>query len=150
MYGISQGSTLGPLMFLLYINNLQNVSNICGFVLFADDTTFLFLDKSVDILNAKIEREITLIAEWFIDNRLALNLKKTCIVPFYLRKQLILAPVYIANVLIPCVTYAIFLEMLLDSQLNWNVHINFICNKLFQCVYMLCSCADCVPINVRI
>ena len=38
----------------------------------------------------------------------------------------------------------------LDNQLNWNVHINFICNKLFQCVYMLRSCADNVPINVRI
>ena len=38
--------------------------------------------------------------------------------------------------------------MLLDSQLNWNVYINFICNKLSQCVYMPRSCADCVPINV--
>ena len=137
-------------MFLLCVNDLQNVSNICNFVLVADDTTVLFHDKSVDILNVKIEREMTLIAKWFTDNRLALNLKKTYIMPFYIRKQSILVPVYIANVLIPCVTYTKFLGMLLDSQLNWNVHINFICNKLSQCVYILRLCADYVPINVRI
>ena len=105
IYGIAQGSTLGPLMFLLYIHDLQNVSNICDFVLFADNTTVLFHDKSVDILNAKIEREMIIIAECFIGNRLALNLKKTCFVPFYVRKQLLLASVYITNLLIPCVTY---------------------------------------------
>ena len=53
MYGIAQGSTLGPLMFLLYIIDLQNVSNIYDFVLFADDTTVLFHDKSVDILKLR-------------------------------------------------------------------------------------------------
>ena len=102
-------------MFLLHFNDLQNVLNICDFVLFADETTILYHEKSLDILNAEIERDMTLIAERFIDNRLALNLKKTCIVPFYARKQLVLASVYIANVLTPCVSYTKFLRMLLDS-----------------------------------
>ena len=62
MYEIAQGSTLRPLMFLLYINDLQNVSNICDLVLFVDDTTVLFHSKSVDILNTEIEREMILIA----------------------------------------------------------------------------------------
>ena len=57
---------------------------------------------------------MALIAEWFIDNRLALNLKKTCIVLFFVRKQLILAPVFIASALIPCVTCTKFLGMLLN------------------------------------
>ncbi len=148
-HGVAQGSTLGPLLFLLYINDLPDVSNNCDFILFADDTTVLFHDKNSNQLAIDINKELKLISEWFIVNRLALNLKKTCAVPFFVKKPLLLQPIYISNTLIPSVNYTKFLGIIIDSQLSWSLHVNFICNKLSQCVYMMRVCAANVPLHVR-
>ena len=149
-HGIAQGSTLGPLMFILYINDLPDVSDNCDFVLFADDTTVLFHNKNVDQLASNMNNELYAIAEWFINNRLALNLKKTCVLPFYVRKPFIMPSIYVANSLIPCVNNNRFLGVIIDSVLSWTYQVNYICNKLSQCVYMLRACADCVPLHVRL
>ena len=136
-------------MFLLYINDLASVSNNCDFILFADDTTVLFHNKSVEPLIITMSRELNVIAEWYISNKLALNIKKTCILSFFVRKPLLLPLMYVSNSIIPCVSHTKFLGVIIDSQLNWTSQVNFICNKLSQCVYMLRICADCIPLCVR-
>ena len=73
--GITQGYTLGPLMFLLHIKDLASAYNKCDFILFADDTTVLFHNKSVEPLITIMSYELNVIAEWFVTNRLALNNK---------------------------------------------------------------------------
>ena len=66
--GIAQGSTLGPLMFLLCINDFASKSNDCDFIFFADDTTVLFHNKSVEPLSTFMNHELNVIAEWFVTN----------------------------------------------------------------------------------
>ena len=95
-------------MFILHINDLSNVSKNCNFVLFADNTTVLFHDKNTDNLSLIIDNELKPIVDWFINNKLALNLTKICLVPFCVKKPLELKSVYISNVLIPCVTHTKF------------------------------------------
>ena len=75
--GVPQGSILGPLLFLLYVNNFKNASNILDPIIFADDTNLFFTHKDVRYLFQIVNQELENIKQWFISNKLSLNIKKT-------------------------------------------------------------------------
>ena len=77
--GVPQGSVLGPLLFLLYINDIHRCSTLLKFILFADDTTILFSAKTVHEMCLTVNRELIHVADWFMDNKLSVNIKKLTI-----------------------------------------------------------------------
>ena len=81
--GVPQGSVLGPLLFLIFSNDLPNVSKILQFYLFADDTNIYY--ESSDLLNIQkiLNRELHKVRKWLEANRLALNIEKTNFVLFH-------------------------------------------------------------------
>ena len=76
-YSVPQGSTLGPLLFIILINELNNVLQYSKSIIFADDTTIYLTGKSPMILYARMKYDLGILSEWFKANKLTLNLKKS-------------------------------------------------------------------------
>ena len=80
--GVPQGSILGPLLFLIYINDITNASNILKFFLFADDTSIFFSHKDKKILESLVNVELNKLSDWLSANKLSLNMDKSNVLLF--------------------------------------------------------------------
>ena len=86
--GVPQGSILGPLIFLLYVNDMpQSVS--CDLLLYADDSCLVFTDKNFDNIENKLNENFNSICDWFVNNRLSIHLgeDKTKSILFVLKEN---------------------------------------------------------------
>lgn len=125
--GIPQGSHLGPLIFLLYFNDVNALMQ--GPKLsFADDLKIFFVVKSVEDA-LFLQHQLENFARWCDVNRMVLNIEKCSIVSFTRKKQPILYNYHLAGELIHRVTCVKDLGVLLDSQLTYKQHINYIVAK---------------------
>ena len=82
-YGVPQGSVLGPLLFLLYINDFNSSAPDLDFHLFADDSNLFCQHKSLQTLELKVNNQLQRVNEWLCANRLSLNIDKSNFVIFH-------------------------------------------------------------------
>ena len=131
--GVPQGSILGPLFFLLYINDLPNVSKLLSTIMFADDTNMFLEHHDIKYLESVINIEIVKIVEWLNVNKLSLNVKKTHAILFTKHRNICSEPmlnVYIGKDIVQTVTKTTFLGVVIDYKLTWKEHIHKLCNKI--------------------
>ena len=130
--GVPLGSVLGPLLFLIYINDLPSTSKSLSFFLFADDTNIYFESNSTDRLIKVINGELKTVKAWLESNKLSLNIEKTNFVIFHSPKKKIPEDLILKFGKKPVkrVKYVKFLGVLMDENLSWKYRINELTKKL--------------------
>ena len=136
--GVPQGSVLGPLLFLLYINDLPNISDKLNFFLFADDTNIYYESDNLKELEKTVNEELKKLCLWLNLNRLALNVGKTNFVIFRANKKMTHNVTLIMNKkAIAQKDNVKYLGVLIDQHLRWNYHVSNISKKISRGVGIL-------------
>ena len=144
--GVPQGSILGPLLFLLYINDLPNVSDTLLAILFADDTNVFVTGQNIKELEQSLNVELQKISSWLQVNRLSLNIAKTHYMIFNGKKK----TKHNIDVKIQGETIAecietTFLGITIDAKLTWRNHIEKVCNKMSKCTGIIARVKHILP-----
>ena len=128
--GVPQGSTLGPLLFLIYINDLPNACNL-RIRLFADDASLTMSNKSKTLLENHMNNELIKVDEWLKTNKLSLNYDKTEILVVNKSKSRGGSlNIRIGKNDIAQVKHVKYLGVIIDEDLSWKPHIHNQCSKI--------------------
>ena len=129
--GVPQGSILGPILFLLFINDLTQFSGLSHCNLFADDALFYVHGRDIEIINCKLQSSLDTIADWYKRNKLSLNVKKSNVMLIHCKKNIQdKIDVSVNQNKLVKLEHVKYLGLHIDSKLQWQYHIDHICKNL--------------------
>ena len=136
-YGTPQGSCLGPLIFLIFTNDLHRHLVYSSSILFADDTTLYKTHRNLIYLKWCLEDDLCTLSDWFAANKLTLNLDKTVCMLFQKNNKNIEIELKVKDMIIVNQKETKFLGMWLDQSLSWHSHIQKLILKIKRNKYLL-------------
>ena len=129
---VPQGSNLGPILFLIFVNDIVNSLTVLKPVLFADDSCFYHSGGNLRQLIDLINIDLITINNWIFANKLVLNVEKSHYIVFNRRKKIPpdICKIFINNNELNRVNTTVFLGVTLCENLSWHKHINILTNKV--------------------
>ena len=128
--GCPQGSILSPLLFLIFVDDIFNLSLKGSIQMYADDIAIKYSASSKSELESFMQSDLNQLKQWFDENNLFMNIKKTNFMMFSLVGPPETLNVFVENNKIIQVSNTKFLGLVLDSNLNWKSHVNQLKSKL--------------------
>ena len=148
--GVPLGSVLGPLRFLLFINDLFHVFNLLSIILFADDTNIFLRHNDLATLATILNVELFHVSSWFNANKLTVHPAKSKFIIFHPRRKQINSSdinIFINNSLITRVQEDKFLGIIIHENLSWKPHISAVCDKVSKVIGVLCKSGRYLPLS---
>ena len=160
--GVPQGSTLGPLLFIIYVNSLLQLKLHGPVFSFADDTAIVYSGRTHDETKQKCEEDLRTLRNWFLFHKICPNLQKTKILEYNYKKTKIESPIITWHLRNcngnPCTNNCTpvekvheikYLGVYLNSNLNWSSHSHYLQTKLRKLNYLIYYLKKTVPIKIR-
>ena len=139
-HGVPQGSIIGPILFVIFINDLASSIDQCSYHLYADDTVLYYSHKDPNIVQSILNAELQNLGVWMNRNQLKLNCQKTVSMLFGTRRMLSKhdnLTLQMKNIAIEKVNSTKYLGVCIDNELKWNIHVEHMCSKIGKMVGFL-------------
>ena len=136
--GVPQWSILGPLLLLIYVNDLPNVSDMIFTVMSADDTSMFVNGENQSTLETQLNSELKHVSTWLQVNKLSLNVDKSCFIVFKaVKKSYLEVNICINDKRLSRVSQVKFLGTIIDYKLTWKPHIDYKSKKLSKAIAII-------------
>jgi len=162
-YGVPQGSFLGPLLYLIYINDVKKCFKRSKYFVYADDTVIISVHKDLNVAEARLQEEFIIFQKWCHDKNLIMNGTKTKVMhistPHMTRRDVNLIyhsidcihsdmKICICTAEIEMVESFQYLGLMIDKNLNWKCQVKTLQGKLRCCLYKMSLLKSCAPTRI--
>ena len=146
LFGVPQGSILGPLLFLIFINDLPDATSLYV-KLFADDTFLCAQNSNFALLESEVNSELNKVADWLLSNKLTLNIEESKYMIISRKHHIPSLSIDIKTTLLEqCDSYK-YLGIFIDKDLNWKTHIQYVTKKVLKACGAMAKLRHCVCID---
>ena len=143
--GVPQGSLLGPLLFIIFINDFHNCSNKLSFLMFADDSNLFFSHPDPHILVNTLNAELVKVSHWIKANKLTLNVTKSKYMIFSNSLENLPGDIFVDTTALEQVSNIKFLGVNVDNKLTWKHHISTITKTISRNIGIINKLKFCLP-----
>lgn len=150
--GVPQGSILGPLLFILYINDINTINKTPTYVIYADDTSLFFTGKNLQILAPEINNALEDIQKWSKENSLLINDKKTKAVLFHPRQLSVTidSSLFLGTAPIEFVNSIKILGVLFQKNMSWDDHFDHVQSHVAKSVGAIAKFRHILPVSIKL